>query len=45
MLARRLLTIPGYVIAWLLCLGGAPLWLPLAAIVDAVRRNRCVAMR
>ena len=45
MLVRRLLTIPGYVIAWFLLLGGAPLWLPLAAIVDAVRRSRGVALR
>jgi 1-acyl-sn-glycerol-3-phosphate acyltransferase len=43
--ARRLLTIPGYAIAWLLCLGTAPLWLPLAAIVDGVRRNRGVTLR
>jgi 1-acyl-sn-glycerol-3-phosphate acyltransferase len=45
MLARRLLTVPGYVIAWLLCLGGAPLWLPMTAIVDALRRSRGVALR
>ena len=42
---RRLLTIPGYVVAWLLCVGTAPLWLPLTAIVDAVRRNGGVALR
>jgi 1-acyl-sn-glycerol-3-phosphate acyltransferase len=45
MLGRRLLTIPGYVIAWSLCLVSAPLWLPLAAIVDAVRGKRGVALR
>jgi 1-acyl-sn-glycerol-3-phosphate acyltransferase len=45
MLSRRLLTIPGYAIAWLLCVGTAPLWLPLAVIVDGVRRNRGVTLR
>ena len=45
MLGRRLVTIPGYVIAWSLCVVTAPLWLPLAGIVDAVRRNRGVALR
>ena len=45
MVRRRLLTIPSYVVAWCLCLVTAPLWLPLTAIVDAVRRNRGVALR
>jgi len=45
MLQRRLITIPGYVIAWLLWLGAAPLWLPVAVVVDAVRRSRGVALR
>jgi 1-acyl-sn-glycerol-3-phosphate acyltransferase len=45
MLGRRLLTIPGYVVAWSLCVITAPLWLPLTAIVDGVRRNRGVALR
>jgi len=45
MLRRRLITIPGYVIAWFLWLGAAPLWVPLVVIVDAVRRSRGVALR
>jgi 1-acyl-sn-glycerol-3-phosphate acyltransferase len=45
MLGRRLLTVPGYVVAWSLCAITAPLWLPLAAIVDVVRRSRGVALR
>jgi 1-acyl-sn-glycerol-3-phosphate acyltransferase len=45
MLRRRLITIPGYVIAWSLWLGAAPLWLPLAVVVDLVRRSRGVALR
>jgi 1-acyl-sn-glycerol-3-phosphate acyltransferase len=45
MVGRRLLTIPGYVIAWSLCVVTAPVWLPLAALVDALRRNRGVALR
>jgi 1-acyl-sn-glycerol-3-phosphate acyltransferase len=45
MVGRRLLTIPGYMVAWVLCVGTVPLWLPLTVIVDAVRRNRGVALR
>jgi 1-acyl-sn-glycerol-3-phosphate acyltransferase len=45
MLRRRLITVPGYVLAWLLWLGAAPLWLPLALVVDGVRRSRAVALR
>jgi 1-acyl-sn-glycerol-3-phosphate acyltransferase len=45
MLRRRLLTIPGYIIAWSLWLGAAPLWLPLALVVDAVRQSHWVALR
>jgi 1-acyl-sn-glycerol-3-phosphate acyltransferase len=45
MIRRRLITIPGYVIAWFLWLGAAPFWLPLAVVVDAVRRGRWVALR
>jgi hypothetical protein len=45
MLRRRLITVPGYVLAWLLWLGAAPIWLPLAFVVDVVRRNRGVALR
>jgi 1-acyl-sn-glycerol-3-phosphate acyltransferase len=45
MLRRRLLTIPGYAIGWALWLAAAPLWLPLAMLVDGVRRSRGVALR
>jgi 1-acyl-sn-glycerol-3-phosphate acyltransferase len=45
MLWRRVITVPGYAAAWLLWLGAAPLWIPLAVIVDAVRRSRSVALR
>jgi 1-acyl-sn-glycerol-3-phosphate acyltransferase len=45
MLRRRLITIPGYAIAWVLWLAAAPLWLPLATLVDGVRRSRGVALR
>jgi len=45
MLLRRFITIPGYVIAWFLWLGAAPLWLPLTLVVDAVRRSQGVALR
>jgi 1-acyl-sn-glycerol-3-phosphate acyltransferase len=45
MLWRRLITVPGYVITWSLWLGAVPLWLPLAIVVDLVRRNRGVALR
>jgi 1-acyl-sn-glycerol-3-phosphate acyltransferase len=45
MLRRRLITIPGYVIAWSLWLGAAPLWLPLVVVVDLVRRSKGVALR
>jgi 1-acyl-sn-glycerol-3-phosphate acyltransferase len=42
---RRFVTIPGFLLAWLLWLGAAPLWAPLALLVDAVRRSRGVALR
>lgn len=45
MLRRRLITVPGYFIAWSLWLGASPLWLPLAMVVDGVRRNRGAALR
>jgi 1-acyl-sn-glycerol-3-phosphate acyltransferase len=32
-------------LAWLLWLAGLPLWLPLALVIDAVRRRRGVALR
>ena len=45
MLWRRLITVPGYIIAWSVWLGATPLWLPLAIAVDVVRSNRGVALR
>jgi len=45
MSGRRLVTIPGFIAAWLLWLGATPLWLPLAAIVDLARRSRGLALR
>jgi 1-acyl-sn-glycerol-3-phosphate acyltransferase len=45
MLRRRLFTIPGYTLAWLLWLGATPLWLPLALAFDIVRRSSWVALR
>lgn len=42
---RRLVTIPGYVVAWSLWLGTAPVWLPLAFVADVVRRSQAVALR
>ena len=44
-LSRRLVTIPGYALACLLMLATAPLWLPLAALVDLVRRRGAVVLR
>lgn len=44
-LLRRLVTIPGYVIACLLALATAPLWVPVAALVDRVRSRGGVALR
>jgi len=45
MLPRRLITVPGYVLAWFLWLGAAPLWLALTILVDGVRRSHGVALR
>jgi hypothetical protein len=45
MLRRRLITVPGYTLAWSLWLGAAPLWLPLAILVDGVLRNRGATLR
>lgn len=42
---RRLLTIPGFVIAWSSWIAAAPVWLLAAALVDGVRRSRGVALR
>lgn len=44
-LRRRFITIPGYTIAWLVWLAALPLWLPLALIVDLLRRRRGNALR
>jgi 1-acyl-sn-glycerol-3-phosphate acyltransferase len=45
MLTRRLVTIPAYGIGWALWLAAAPLWLPVAILVDLVRQSRGVALR
>jgi 1-acyl-sn-glycerol-3-phosphate acyltransferase len=45
MLGRRLVSVPAFLLAWLLWLAAAPFWLPLAAIVDAVRGSGWVALR
>jgi 1-acyl-sn-glycerol-3-phosphate acyltransferase len=45
MLRRRLITVPGYAIGWTLWLAAAPLWLPLAMLVDLARPSRGVALR
>ncbi len=42
---RRFITIPGYIIAWTVWLGAAPVWLPVVIVVDMVRRNQGVALR
>lgn len=45
MAGRRLLTIPGYLAAWILCVGLAPVWIPVAAVVDVWRHSPGVALR
>jgi 1-acyl-sn-glycerol-3-phosphate acyltransferase len=42
---RRFITVPGYVIAWFVWLGAAPIWLPLTVVLDVVRRSHGVALR
>ena len=42
---RRLVTIPGYALACLLVLTSAPLWLPVAMLVDRLRRSDRAALR
>lgn len=42
---RRLLTIPGVLIAWCLWIAAAPVWLASSAVVDGVRRSRGVTLR
>jgi 1-acyl-sn-glycerol-3-phosphate acyltransferase len=44
-LRRRLLTIPGYTLAWVVWLCATPIWLPLAVLIDSMRRARGVALR
>jgi 1-acyl-sn-glycerol-3-phosphate acyltransferase len=43
--ARRLLSISGYALAWLLVVSLLPLWLAAALAVDAVRPRRWIATR
>jgi 1-acyl-sn-glycerol-3-phosphate acyltransferase len=45
MLRRRLITIPGFAIGWALWLAAAPVWLPVAMLVDLLRRSQGVALR
>lgn len=42
---RRLLTIPGFHIAWCAWIAAAPVWLVSSVVVDCVRRSRGVALR
>ncbi len=42
---RRVVTLPGYAFACLIVLVSAPLWVPVAAGVDRVRRRGGVALR
>lgn len=44
-LRRRLLTLPGFTIAWLVTLALLPFLLPLLALVDAARRKQGIALR
>ena len=44
-LARRLITIPGYVLGFALLLVSAPLWIPAALLVGAVRRDGFAQLR
>jgi 1-acyl-sn-glycerol-3-phosphate acyltransferase len=37
---RRLITIPGYILAWALWLLSAPIWIPAAALADCLRTSR-----
>lgn len=42
---RRLVTVPGYVLAWVVWIACVPVWAPLALLTDAVRRSRGMAIR
>jgi 1-acyl-sn-glycerol-3-phosphate acyltransferase len=43
--ARRLVTVSGYALAWLLLVTLLPAWLGAALVVDAMRRRRWIATR
>jgi 1-acyl-sn-glycerol-3-phosphate acyltransferase len=45
MLRRSIITIPGFVIGWALWLAAAPVWLPVAVLVDLFGNRRAVAVR
>jgi 1-acyl-sn-glycerol-3-phosphate acyltransferase len=45
MLRRRLITIPGYLIAWLVWVAAAPIWLLALSVAYALRRDRGVGLR
>ena len=45
MIGRRLLTVPGYFVAWLLWISSAPVWIVVASLVDLLRQSRGVALR
>lgn len=42
---RRFLSIPGYLLAWLVLVAGAPFYMPLFVLVDLLRGSRFVAVR
>jgi 1-acyl-sn-glycerol-3-phosphate acyltransferase len=42
---HRFVTVPGYLLAWLLWLAAAPVWLVVSVAVDIARRNGAVALR
>jgi 1-acyl-sn-glycerol-3-phosphate acyltransferase len=44
-IARRLVTLPGFALAFLLWLAAAPLWIPLALAADLARGGGAVAIR
>jgi len=45
MIRRRLITVPAYLAIWSLWLVAAPLWIPLAAAADLIRKSNWVAIR
>lgn len=42
---HRLITIPGFLAAWLLWIAAAPIWAVLSVLVDGMRRGRGLALR